>query len=47
MPTHLKEKFQAAANEFKEFDTNHDNVIDSDEFGAMLDKIMEAEGMKG
>ena len=40
VPTHLKEKFEKIADDFAKFDQNQDNVIDSDEFGAMLDQVM-------
>ena len=40
VPTHLKEKFMKIADDFQKFDTNQDNVIDSDEFGSMLDQVM-------
>ena len=40
VPTHLRSKFKAIANDFAKFDKNQDNVIDSDEFGAMLDMVM-------
>jgi len=40
VPTHLKEKFESIKNDFTEFDENKDDVIDSDEFGKMLDKVM-------
>ena len=40
VPTHLREKFVEIADEFQKFDKNKDNVIDSDEFGAMLDQVM-------
>ena len=28
------------ADDFHKFDTNQDNIIDSDEFGSMLDQVM-------
>ena len=34
VPTHLKDKFVKIASDFKKFDENQDNVIDSDEFGS-------------
>lgn len=40
VPTHLKDKFMKIADDFQKFDTNQDNVIDSDEFGSMLDQVM-------
>ena len=40
VPTHLKEKFEGIKNDFTKFDENQDNVIDSDEFGKMLDLVM-------
>ena len=40
VPTHLKEKFNKIVEEFNHFDKNADGVIDSDEFGSMLDKVM-------
>lgn len=40
VPTHLKEKFEGIKNDFSKFDENQDNVIDSDEFGKMLDQVM-------
>ena len=40
VPTHLRTKFKAIANDFAKFDTNQDDIIDSDEFGAMLDQVM-------
>ena len=40
VPTHLKEKFEGIKNDFTKFDENQDNVIDSDEFGKMLDVVM-------
>jgi len=40
VPTHLKEKFEDIKNDFTTFDENKDNVIDSDEFGKMLDEVM-------
>ena len=46
VPTHLKQKFQKIADNFSQFDQNKDNIIDSDEFGAMLDQVMESEGMQ-
>ena len=46
VPTHLKQKFQKIADSFSQFDQNKDNIIDSDEFGAMLDQVMESEGMQ-
>ena len=46
VPTHLKEKFVKIAHDFQKFDKNKDNIIESDEFGAMLDQVMEDEGMK-
>jgi len=48
VPTHLKDKFVKIADDFKKFDQNKDNVIDSDEFGAMLDQVMkESDPPKG
>ena len=32
--------------DFHKFDQNQDHVIDSDEFGAMLDQVMKEEGLK-
>ena len=46
VPTHLKEKFVQIADDFQKFDQNKDNVIDSDEFGAMLDQVMNEEDLK-
>ena len=40
VPTHLKEKFNKIVDEFQKFDQNADGVIDSDEFGLMLDQVM-------
>ena len=40
VPSHLKEKFEGIKTEFSKFDENKDNVIDSDEFGKMLDEVM-------
>ena len=40
VPTHLKEKFESVKDDFTSFDENKDNVIDSDEFGKMLDVVM-------
>lgn len=40
VPTHLREKFINISNNFQKFDENKDNVIDSDEFGSMLDQVM-------
>ena len=40
VPTHLKDKFVKIANDFQKFDENQDNMIDSDEFGSMLDQVM-------
>ena len=40
VPTHLREKFQKIANDFNKIDQNQDNIIDSDEFGQMLDQVM-------
>ena len=40
VPTHLKDKFMKIADDFHKFDTNQDNIIDSDEFGSMLDQVM-------
>ena len=40
VPTHLKEKFEIVKDDFTSFDENKDNVIDSDEFGKMLDVVM-------
>ena len=40
VPTHLKEKFEGIKDDFTSFDENKDNVIDSDEFGKMLDVVM-------
>lgn len=41
VPTHLRDKFNKIANDFQKFDQNKDNVIDSDEFGGMLDQVMQ------
>ena len=41
VPTHLREQFQEIADDFHKFDQNQDNVIDADEFGAMLDQVMQ------
>lgn len=38
VPTHLRGDFKQVA--FDKFDENQDSVIDSDEFGAMLDEVM-------
>ena len=40
VPTHLKDKFVKIANDLQKFDENQDNIIDSDEFGSMLDQVM-------
>ena len=40
VPTHLRDKFQKISDDFQKFDQNNDNVIDSDEFGNMLDQVM-------
>ena len=41
----MKEKFEGIKTEFSKFDENQDNIIDSDEFGKMLDVVMkETEG---
>jgi len=40
VPTHLRDKFNKIADDFAKFDQNQDNVIDSDEFGGMLDQVM-------
>ena len=40
VPTHLRDKFTKIANDFQKLDENKDNVIDSDEFGHMLDMVM-------
>ena len=40
VPTHLKEKFEIVKDDFTSFDENKDNLIDSDEFGKMLDVVM-------
>lgn len=40
VPTHLREQFKEIADDFHKFDQNQDNVIDADEFGAMLDQVM-------
>ena len=45
VPTHLKDKFVKIANDFQKFDENQDNVIDSDEFGSMLDQVMKETGV--
>ena len=45
VPSHLKDKFEGIKTEFSKFDENQDNIIDSDEFGKMLDVVMkETEG---
>ena len=44
VPTHLRAKFNKIADDFSKFDQNKDNVIDSDEFGGMLDQVMKEEG---
>ncbi|NP_001296685.1 kinesin-related protein 4-like [Hydra vulgaris] len=46
VPTHLKNKFIKIAHDFQKFDKNKDDIIESDEFGAMLDQVMEGEGLK-
>ena len=41
VPTHLRAKFNKIADDFNKFDENNDNMIDSDEFGGMLDQVMQ------
>ena len=39
VPSHLREQFESA--QFQSFDENNDNVINSEEFGKMLDQVMQ------
>ena len=45
VPTHLREQFQHIADDFHKYDKNKDNIIDSDEFGIMLDQVMKKNQM--
>ena len=43
----MRKQFDSAKANFSKFDTNHDNVIDSTEFGLMLDQVLKDSDVAG
>ena len=43
IPSRIRAQFKEVKDEanFQQFDTNNDNIIDAQEFGVMLDKVIQ------